>query len=72
MRPLISELAHRAREEHDDLARETLGEAIASAVAHAVGAGLVIAAPVLGVVHAARVGRTWAVVAAAIYGATLI
>jgi hemolysin III len=72
MHRVIAELARRAREEHDDLARETLGEEIASAVAHAIGAGLAIAALVLGVVYAARVGSAWAVVAAAIYGATLI
>lgn len=72
MRSAFAALAHRARTEHDDLARESLLEEIASAVTHAIGVGLAIAALVLGVVYAAQIESAWAVVGAAIYGATLV
>ena len=72
MRTAIAALAHRARAEHDDLGRESIWEEIASAATHAIGAGLAIAALVLGVVYAAQIESAWAIVAAAIYGATLV
>lgn len=68
----FARLARRARAENEDLARESLPEEIASAITHAIGAGLAIAALVLGVVHAANIESAWAIVAAAIYGATLV
>lgn len=72
MRSAFATLARRARAEHDDLARETLLEEIASAATHAIGVGLAIAALVLGVVYAANIESAWAIVASAIYGATLV
>ncbi len=72
MRAAISALARRARDEHHDLFRDSLLEEIANAVTHGIGAGLAIAALVLGVVHAAQIESAWAIVGAAIYGATLV
>jgi hemolysin III len=72
MRRAIAALARRAREEDADLARESLPEEVASALTHAVGAALAIAALVLGVLYAARIDSAWVVVAAAIYGSTLV
>jgi len=72
MRRVFAMLARRARTEDDDLTRESLLEEIANAVTHGIGAGLAIAALVLSVVYAANVESAWAIVATAIYGATLI
>jgi hemolysin III len=72
MRAAIAMLARRARDEHTDLFSDTLWEEVASAVTHGIGAGLAIAALVLGVVYAAEIESAWAIVGAAIYGATLI
>ena len=72
MRHFFATLARRARAAHADLASESLPEEIASAATHAIGVGLAIAALVLGVVYAANVESAWAIVGAAIYGATLI
>jgi hemolysin III len=72
MRRAFAHLARNARSEHADLARETLLEEIANAATHAIGAGLAVAALVLGVVYAAQVESAWAIVGAAIYGATLV
>jgi hemolysin III len=72
MRTAIATLARRARDEHHDLFRDSLLEEIANAVTHGIGAGLAIAALVLGVVYAAQIESAWAIVAAAIYGATLV
>ena len=72
MRTAFATLAHRARAEHADLGRESIWEEIASAATHAIGAGLAIAALVLGVVYAAEIESAWAIVAFAIYGATLV
>ena len=72
MRRAIAMLAYRARNEHEDLFRETLVEEIASAATHGIGAGLAVAALVLGVVYAAQVESAPAIVGAAIYGATLV
>ena len=72
MRTAIAAFARRARAEHADLKRESIVEEIASAVTHAIGAGLAIAALVLGVVYAAEIESAWAIVAFAIYGATLV
>jgi hemolysin III len=72
MRRAVASLARNARSEHDDFTRETLREEIASAATHAIGIGLAIAALVLGVVYAAEIESAWAIVAAAIYGATLV
>lgn len=72
MRTAITALARRARAEHSDLFTDTLWEEVASAITHGVGAGLAIAALVLGVVYAAQIESAWAIVAIAIYGATLV
>jgi hemolysin III len=72
MRRTIAALARRAREEDADLARESLPEEVASALTHGIGAALAIAALVLGVLYAVRIESAWAVVAAAIYGSTLV
>ena len=72
MRRSFATLARRARAEHADLASESLPEEIASAATHAIGAGLAIAALVLGVVYAAEIESAWAIVGATIYGATLV
>lgn len=50
----------------------TLGEEIFSAVVHGIGAGLSIAALVTMVVRAAKSGDAYAVVSAAIFGASLV
>lgn len=65
-------LAARARAEDADVARESFPEEAASAITHGIGAVLAVAALVLGVVAAVEAGSAWAVVAAAIYGATLL
>lgn len=52
--------------------RYTLGEEIFSAITHGVGAALGIAALVTMVVRAAKLGDAYAVVAAAIFGASLV
>src|SRR5689334_5390953 len=72
MRAALAALARRARAEHADLGRESFVEEVANAVTHAIGVGLAITALVLGVVYAAQIESAWAVVAAAIYGATLV
>jgi hemolysin III len=72
MRIALAMLARRARADHADLSHESLPEEIANAVTHAIGAGLAIAALVLGVVYAAEIESAWAIVGAAIYGATLV
>jgi hemolysin III len=72
MRSAFAALARRSRAEDADLGRESLFEEIASAVTHAIGAGLAITALVLGVIYAAEIESAWAVVAASIYGATLV
>ena len=72
MRSALVTMARRARADHDDLGRETLGEEIANAVTHAIGAGLAITALVLGVVYAAQIESAWAIVGAAVYGTTLV
>jgi len=72
MRSAISALARRARDEHGDLYRDSLWEEVANAITHGIGAGLAITALVLGVVYAAEVESAWAIVGAAIYGATLV
>jgi hemolysin III len=72
MRSAIAMLARRARDEHSDLFSDTLWEEVANAVTHGIGAGLAITALVLGVVYAAEIESAWAIVAAAIYGATLV
>jgi hemolysin III len=72
MRSSLSALARRARDEHDDLGRESLPEEIANGVTHAIGVGLAIAALVLGVVYASEIDSAWAIVAASVYGATLV
>ncbi|MCW5771532.1 MAG: hemolysin III family protein [Rhodospirillaceae bacterium] len=72
MRRAFANLARRARDEHADIARESLPEEVANAVTHAIGVGLAIAALVLGVVYAAQIESAWAVVGASIYGATLV
>lgn len=50
----------------------TLGEEIANAVTHGVGAALSVAGLVLLVVHAAVQGDPWKIVGASIYGASLL
>ena len=72
MRGAIAALARRNRAEDANLGRESLLEEIASALSHAIGAGLAITALVLGVIYAAEIESAWAVVASSIYGATLI
>jgi hemolysin III len=72
MRAAFSSLARHAREEHGDLFTDSVWEEVANAVTHGIGAGLAIAALVLGVVYAAEIESAWAIVAAAIYGATLV
>ena len=72
MRRAFATLTRKARSEHADLFRESLLEEIASAVTHGIGAGLAVAALVLGVIYAAEVESAWAIVGVAIYGATLI
>ena len=72
MRSALAALVRRARDDHDDLGSESFAEEVANAVTHAIGAGLAITALVLGVVYAARIESAWAIVAAAIYGATLV
>ena len=72
MRRAFTSLARRARAEHADLASESLPEEIANAATHAIGVGLAIAALVLGVIYAANIESAWAIVGAAIYGATLV
>jgi hemolysin III len=72
MRRAFSTLASRARADHADLFRDTLLEEIANSITHGVGVGLAITALVLGVVYAAEVESAFAIVGAAIYGATLI
>lgn len=72
MRRALATLARRARAEHDDLSSESLLEEFASAATHAIGAGLAIAALVLGVAYAAEIKSAWAIVGTAIYGATLV
>ena len=52
--------------------RYTVGEEIFSAVSHGIGAGLSVAALVTMVVRAARSGDLYAIVAAAIFGASLV
>jgi hemolysin III len=49
-----------------------LGEEIANSITHGIGAGLAIAALVILVVSAARLGDPWRVVSFSIYGASLI
>jgi hemolysin III len=53
-------------------AHQTLGEEIANSITHATGVGLSIAALVILVVFAAKIGDTWKVVGFSIYGAMLI
>lgn len=72
MRSALAALVRRARDDHDDLGRESVPEEVANAVTHAIGVGLAITALVLGVVYAAQIESAWAIVAAAIYGATLV
>ncbi len=72
MRRAVAAMAQRARAEHSDITNESLAEEIANAITHGIGVGLAIAALVLGVVYAANIGSAWAIVGAAIYGATLI
>jgi hemolysin III len=72
MRSALAALARRARDDHEDLGRESFAEEVANAVTHAIGVGLAITALVLGVVYAAEIESAWAIVAAAIYGATLV
>lgn len=72
MRSAISAMARRAREDHGDLFSDSLWEEVANAVTHGIGAGLAIAALVLGVVYAAEIESAWAIVAAAVYGSTLV
>ncbi|MBL8665440.1 MAG: hemolysin III family protein [Candidatus Odyssella sp.] len=72
MRSALAALVRRARDDHDDLGSESFAEEVANAVTHAIGAGLAITALVLGVVYAAQIESAWAIVAAAIYGATLV
>lgn len=72
MRRLLAKLARQARDEHEDLTRESAQEEIASAIAHVIGTGLAVAALVLGVVYAAEIENAWAIVASAIYGTTLV
>lgn len=72
MRRAFANLVRRARDDHADIAGESLPEEIANAVTHAIGVGLAIAALVLGVVYAASIESAWAIVGAAIYGATLV
>lgn len=72
MRSALAALVRRARDDHDDLGSESFAEEVANAVTHAIGAGLAIMALVLGVVYAAQIESAWAIVAAAIYGATLV
>jgi len=72
MRRPFAARARQARPEYEDLSRETLLEEIANAVTHGIGAGLAIAALVLGVVYAAQIESAWAIVGASIYGATLV
>lgn len=50
----------------------TLGEEIANAITHGIGAGLSVAALVVLIVQAARLGTAWHVVSYTIFGATLI
>ena len=68
----LATLSIRARTEDSDLARESLPEEAASAITHGIGAILAIAALVLGVIAAAQAGSAWAVVAASIYGTSLL
>lgn len=72
MRSALAALVRRARDDHEDLGRESFAEEVANAVTHAIGVGLAITALVLGVVYAAEIESAWAIVAAAIYGATLV
>ncbi len=72
MRSALAALVRRARDDHDDIGRESFPEEVANAVTHAIGVGLAITALVLGVVYAAQIESAWAIVAAAIYGATLV
>ncbi len=72
MRRAFATLASRARAERGDLLRASLLEEVANAVTHGIGAGLAITALVLGVIYAAEVESAWAIVGAAIYGATLV
>jgi hemolysin III len=72
MRSALAALARRARDDHENLGRESFAEEVANAVTHAIGVGLAITALVLGVVYAAQIESAWAIVAAAIYGATLV
>ena len=52
--------------------RYTVGEEICSAVSHGIGAGLSVAALVTMVVRAVHSGDMYAIVAAAIFGASLV
>ncbi|MFH0883070.1 MAG: hemolysin III family protein, partial [bacterium] len=52
--------------------KQTLGEEIANAITHGVGAALAIAALVILVVFAVRRGDPWKVVSFSIYGSSLI
>jgi hemolysin III len=53
-------------------ARQTLGEEIANSITHGTGVGLSIAALVILVVFASKLGDAWKVVGFSIYGAMLI
>ncbi len=53
-------------------AKQSLGEEIANSITHGTGVGLSIAALVILVVFAAKLGDTWKVVGFSIYGAMLI
>lgn len=52
--------------------KQSLGEEIANSITHGTGVGLSIAALVILVVYASRMGDTWKVVGFSIYGAMLI
>jgi len=78
---VVSENSDGTRSETKDLAHEavaarlknqTIGEEIANAVTHGIGAALSVAGLVLLVVFAAMRGDAWRVVSFSIYGATLI
>ena len=56
----------------DGEARFSLGEEIANAVTHGVGAALSIAGLVVLVIEAARSGSAWKVVAASVYASSLV
>ncbi len=51
---------------------QTMGEEIANAVSHGVGAGLAIAGTVIAIIYACIYGRAISIVSASLYGASLI